>query len=309
MTVLSHRACTLGEGALWHPLRGQFFWFDILGKRLFTTIGETERSWHFDEHVSAAGWIDHDHLLIASATALWQFHIDTGRCEKRADLESDKPLNRSNDGRADPFGGFWIGTMGIKAEPNAGAIYRYYNGQIRQLYADITISNAICFAPDGQQAYFTDTAKGRILRQALDLDGWPKGDPVVFIDLSDQDFGPDGAVVDAQGNFWNAQWGAGRVACYSPDGTFREAIQLPTTQVTCPAFGGDDLTTLFVTTAAEGVSNDPMAGKTYKFPTQFTGQREHQVHVTAPHISSDRDSFIVPPEDAKQGDTTQGSPK
>jgi len=94
--------CQLGEGAFWHPIREQFFWFDILGKRLHTK----GKHWQFDDYVSAAGWIDRDHILIASSKAL---------------LEADIPANRSNDGRADPQGGFWIGTMGLNAEPAAGA--------------------------------------------------------------------------------------------------------------------------------------------------------------------------------------------
>lgn len=276
-TVFSDTVCTLGEGAFWHPLRKQFFWFDILGKRLLTRLDGAEQVWDFDECVSAAGWVDRDRLIMASASALWQFNIETGKREKLVALEADNPSTRSNDGRADPFGGFWIGTMGFNAEPNAGAIYRYYRGELRTLFNDITISNAICFAPDGRSAFFTDTKDGRVMRVGLDADGWPVGSPEVFLDLSDEEFGSDGAVIDANGNFWNAQWGASRVACYAPDGQFVRAYAVPTPQASCPAFGGPDLTTLFVTTAAEGIENDAMAGKTFSFQTDTTGQTEHQV--------------------------------
>ncbi len=80
--------------------------------------------------------------------------------------------------------------MGIKAEAGAGAIYRYYRGELRQLYSQITISNAICFAPDGKTAYFTDTPTQQIMRVALDADGWPVGDPVLHIDLPARRFPP-----------------------------------------------------------------------------------------------------------------------
>lgn len=276
-TVFSDTVCTLGEGAFWHPLRKQFFWFDILGKRLLTRLDGAEQVWKFDECVSAAGWVDRDRLIMASASALWQFNIETGKREKLVALEADNPSTRSNDGRADPFGGFWIGTMGFNAEPNAGAIYRYYRGELRTLFNDITISNAICFAPDGRSAFFTDTKDGRVMRVGLDADGWPVGSPEVFLDLSDEEFGSDGAVIDANGNFWNAQWGASRVACYAPNGQFVRAYAVPTPQASCPAFGGPDLTTLFVTTAAEGIENDAMAGKTFSFQTDTIGQTEHQV--------------------------------
>lgn len=276
-TLISQSVCTLGEGALWHPAREQFFWFDILGKRLLTLTDAGEHHWQFDECVSAAGWVDSETLILASESALWRFDIGSGCREKLIQIEANNPTTRSNDGRADPQGGFWIGTMGFQAEPGAGAIYRYYRGALRQLFAGITIPNAICFAPDGTTAYFTDTPDGRIMRQPLDDEGWPRGAPEVHLDLRDQGFGPDGAVVDASGDLWNAQWGAGRVARYAPDGRLLEIYAVPTPQSSCPAFGGPDLTVLYITTAAEGLAEDNMAGKTFAIHTRTQGQPEHRV--------------------------------
>ena len=274
MQVYSDVACALGEGALWHPLRKQLFWFDILGTRLMSRAPDgTFDHWQVDEHVSAAGWVDRDTLLMASATGLWRYDIGTETRELVAPLEADNPVTRSNDGRADPNGGFWIGTMGIKAEPGAGAIYRYYRGEMRQLFDAITVSNAICFAPDGQTAYFADTPTRQIKRVALDAAGWPAAAPETHIDLTADRLNPDGAVVDSQGNLWNAQWGAGRVACYDPGGRFLRAVSVPTAQTTCPAFGD---TTLYVTTAADGLS-DPQAGFTFAVDVGVAGQQEHRV--------------------------------
>lgn len=270
--IFDDTQCQLGEGPLWHPEREQLFWCDILGHRLHTK----GKHWQFDTYVSAAGWIDHDTLLIASTRALHRFDITTGDHTEICPLEADNPVTRSNDGRADPQGGFWIGTMGIDAEDGAGAIYRYYKGELRQLFAPITISNAICFAPDGKTAYFTDTPTQQIMRVALDADGWPNGDPVLHIDLSGTDFRPDGAIVDAAGNLWNAQWGTSRVAGYTPDGSFITAYDFPAKQTSCPAFGGPDLQTLFCTSAAVGLTGDD-EGKTFAIPTDIAGQAEHRV--------------------------------
>lgn len=275
--IFSDTTCRLGEGALWHPERGQLFWFDILSRRLLTREGETERVWDFDTYVSAAGWIDATTLLVASANALLRFDIETGQHEEVAALEADDPVTRSNDGRADPWGGFWIGTMGVGAEPGAGAIYRYFRGELRRLRSGITISNAICFAPDGGHAFYTDTREKRIMRQRLaPADGWPRGEPEVWLDLSGADFGPDGAVIDAEGHFCNAQWGAGRVARYDPLGRLADVWPVPARQASCPAFGGAELTTLYVTTAADGL-DEPGAGLTYAVETGVTGQAEHRV--------------------------------
>jgi sugar lactone lactonase YvrE len=167
--------------------------------------------------------------------------------------------------------------MGIKAEDQAGAIYRYYRGEVRQLFANITITNAISFAPDGACAYFCDTKVGKIMRQTLsDKDGWPTGDPTIWIDFGDTSWGADGAVVDSAGNLWNAQWGANRVACYAPDGTLTQTIAFPAVQTSCPAFGGPDLKTLFCTSAADGLIGDD-DGKTFATPVEAIGQAEHQV--------------------------------
>lgn len=264
--------CHLGEGPLWHPERQQLFWFDILQHRMHAS----QELWQFDTFVSAAGWVDLDTLLIASAKELFLFNVKDGNRKHICPLEADNPLTRSNDGRADPQGGFWIGTMGIEAQANAGAIYRYYKGELRKLFDNISISNAICFAPDGNTAFFTDTPTQKIMRVALDQDGWPAAEAVVHIDLSATDFHPDGAVVDENGNLFSAQWGSGRIAVYDPNGTFIESFAVPGAQSTCPSFGGPDLQTLFCTSAAVGLNGDE-DGKTFKIETNYTGQKEHRV--------------------------------
>lgn len=264
--------CQLGEGPLWHPTRNKLFWFDILGHQLRTN----DQHWQFDSYVSAAGWVDRDTLIVASDTSLSRFDLRNGEAEMLTPLEAENPITRSNDGRADPYGGFWIGTMGIEAEPGAGAIYRYYKGELRQLFPDIQISNAICFHPDGDSACFTDTNTQKIMRVALDAQGWPKGDPWVHLDLTGTAYRPDGAVFDVAGNLFSAQWGVGRVAVYDPNADFIEAFEVPAIQSSCPAFGGPDRTTLYCTSAAVGLDG-PDDGKTFAIETNYTGQAEHQV--------------------------------
>lgn len=272
------RACTLGEGPLWHPERQQLFWFDIMGNRLLSRDGDRPLHWQFDENVSAAGWIDRDRLLIASETGLWRFDLATGARTLVVALEADNPVTRSNDGRADPFGGFWIGTMGKHAEPGAGAIYRYYKGELRRLFAPITVSNAICFAPDGHTAYFADTPTRKILRVRLDAQGWPAQPPETFVDLTAEGLNPDGAVCDTEGGVWNAQWGAARVARYRPDGSFDRAIPMDGLHSSCPAFGGPDLATLYVTSARVGLTDpDDRQGCVFALNPGAMGLAEHQV--------------------------------
>lgn len=280
-TLYDARACELGEGPLWHPERKQLFWFDIVGHRLLSRDGDTPLEWAFDECCSAAGWVDHDTLLIATETGLYRFNLATGARDLITPLEADQPDTRSNDGRADPMGGFWIGTMGKAAEANAGAIYRFYNGELRKLHDRISISNSICFAPGGRTAYWTDTPTQVIMAQALDDDGWPVEPARPFLDLNAVGLRPDGSVVDAEGGLWNAQWGSGRVSRYTADGTFDSAVTLPGKNSTCPAFGGPELSTLFITSAMQGLSEpDDAQGRVYVADVGIRGLPEAQVRLS-----------------------------
>jgi sugar lactone lactonase YvrE len=277
--IFDDRICDLGEGPLWHPLRQQLFWFDITAARMLSRDATGPREWRFDRMVSAAGWVDADTLLIASEVALLRFDLRTGAQEVIAPLEADNPVTRSNDGRADPQGGFWIGTMGKAAEPGAGAVWRFHKGELRRLYPGITIPNAICFTPDGRTAQFTDTVTRRVMRVALDGAGWPKGQPELFLDLTAEGLNPDGAVIDAQGLMWLAEWGAARVAAYAPDRTRVRTVAFDAPHTSCPALGGD---TLYCTSALEGMdaaarAAHPHAGKTFLAPGIAQGQLEHRV--------------------------------
>ena len=281
--VFDSTVCELGEGPLWHPTRDQLFWFDILGGRLLTQESGKSREVRFDEYVSAAGWLDDTKLLIASETRFILFDLEIERREDVEGLEADNPRTRSNDGRADPWGGFWIGTMAKDAAKGAGAIHRYYDGRVTTLVKGITIPNAICFSPDRQFAYYADTLTAKIMRQKLEpKHGWPEGDAEVWLDLTDDGLLPDGAVVDAAGNLWNAQWGAARVACYDPDGELLTSVGFNAAHTSCPAFGGPGLTTLFCTSALEHLSDEERAGPmqhgmTFAAPETGKGQAEHRV--------------------------------
>lgn len=280
--IFDDRLCQLGEGPLWHPLRQHLIWFDITGKRMLARNDAGPMEWPMDEITSAAGWISLDELLIASETGLYRFNLATGTKTLVVPLEADLADNRSNDGRADPQGGFWIGTLG-KAHgdglPAKGAIYRYYRGELRKLFAPIGISNSISFAPDGKSACFSDTETSRVMRVALDAEGWPKGQPEVYLDLLAQSLSPDGAVIDATGVMWLAEWGGARVAAYAPDGSFLHAVSFDAPHTSCPAFGGD---TLYCTTARQGMdaaakAAHPRAGMTFMAKGVAPGQAEHRV--------------------------------
>ncbi len=282
--IFDERRCELGEGSLWHPVRKQLFWFDILGQSLLSQDSDGARLWRFPELVSAAGWVSRDVLLIAGERDLFLFDLENEEVEPLVELEAGITTNRSNDGRADRQGGFWIATMSKKAEDGKGAIYRFYKGELRKLFPGISIPNSICFTLDGRTAQFSDTKAHRVYRVALDGEGWPVGDPVLWADHSATGLLPDGSIFDAEGLMWQAQWEQGRVAVYQMDGSLVKTVPVCGPNSSCPAFGGDGLTTLFCTTAMEHMSPaeraaNPDAGKMYYLPDAGKGVAEPQVRI------------------------------
>lgn len=274
--------CQLSEGPFWHHLRQQLFWFDILGKTLYAADqhGNAVGRWTFDRMASAAGIIDRDALVIAAQGEIFRFDLDTGARETLARLEPDLPDNRSNDGRVNPAGGLWIGTMDHDEVHYSGSVYQFRSGVLKKLFGDIRIPNATCFSPDGRTAYFADTPNKIILKRPIDpASGEPTGFWRVFADTHDHPGAPDGAVVDAEGYLWSARWGGSRVIRYAPDGRIDREVMLPVSQVTCPAFGGPDLKTLYISTAAktltpEQLAREPHAGSIFAIEVDVAGQQE-----------------------------------
>lgn len=263
--LLIDSKCQLGEGPIWHPGRQQLFFFDINEETLFavTADGEFADSWLFNETVAAAGIVDDNTLAIVTSSGLKGFDIATGGIAPLHEIEADNRNTRSNDSRVHPSGAFWIGTMDrTETEGAIGALYHYRGGVLTQLKSAVKVPNAACFSPDGRIGYWTDTPTKQILKVATDPDtGMPIGDWSVFADVSEGRGYPDGAVVDSEGYLWNAKWGGSCVVRHAPDGSIDRIIEVPVSQVTCPAFGGPDLKTLFITTAAKNLTPEQLAAE------------------------------------------------
>lgn len=283
-SVLSAERCHLGEGPTYDAASDTAWWFDILERRLFEAhLASGEIRIHaLAVMASALARIDAARQLIVAEDGLYIRNVASGRMELFAPLEADNAATRSNDARAHPSGTLWLGTMGRKAEPRAGAIYVLHRGRISRLYADITIPNAICFSPDGAIGYFADTGTNVMYRVPLDAaTGLPSGDPVPFI--RHQGIGGlDGAVVDADGNIWNARWGGGCVDAYDPHGRRLRSLRVPARQSSCPAFVGRDLSRLLVTSAWQDMderarADDPGHGRTFILDVAARGRGEPDV--------------------------------
>jgi sugar lactone lactonase YvrE len=286
-SILSERRCHLGEGPTYDPATDTAWWFDILER---TLLQADLASGNVTAHAlpvmaSVLAVIDDDRQLLATENGLYIRDIADGRLTLHAPLESDNALTRSNDGRTHPCGALWVGTMGRKAEKSIGAIYHFYRGELKRLYAGVTIPNAICFSPDGKTAYFADTKEAILHRVAVDpLTAMPVGEPATLYDHRGGEGGLDGAVVDAQGLIWNARWGGACVDVYTPEGERVRTVHVPAKQTSCPVFVGAKFDRLLVTSAWQGMDEharaaDPHHGKTFILDVGASGRAEPRLRL------------------------------
>lgn len=247
----------LGEGAVWDVADHALWWVDIpagLIRRLDGNTGRTQ-TWEFGEPVGCLALRDNGGLILAAKSGFWFFDPRTGARRQIVDPETDRPLNRFNDGTTDMQGRFWAGTMKDGGEPERlGRFYR--------LDADLTLTpwrdqifttNGLAFSPDGKTMYFADSnpAVRTIWRAAYDTDTGTPGTPEVFFDTRAVAGRPDGGTVDADGCYWQAGVGGWQLYRITPDGRIDRTIDLPIERPTKPMFGGRDLDILYVTSISQ----------------------------------------------------------
>ena len=258
----------LGEGVLWSPAHEEVQWTDIFDRRFwaYRPSDGMSRSVALPDRMTCFAPLGGNRLLAGFAGGLEVFDLQSGARRPIAAIEADRPSTRLNDGRLDRWGRLVFGTMD-ENEPARpiGQVYSYEAGAApRALISGVRIANSIAFSPDGRRMYFTDTPT-KIIR-AYDYDratGELSGERT-FVSLAGPG-SPDGSTVDSDGCLWNAEWGGGRVVRYTPDGRVDRVIEAPCSRVTCCAFGGARLDTLFITTARTGLDSaalarEPLAG-------------------------------------------------
>lgn len=283
-SVFDANPCTLGEGPTYDPAGNTVWWFDIPERKLVEKKLATGTTTMHPLPVmgSALAVVDAERHLLVCEDGLYIRNVADGALSLHTPLEADNKTTRSNDSRVHPCGAFWIGTMSKQGEPAAGSIYHCFRGEMRRIFSDISVSNAICFSPDGATGYYSDTSTGQIMRVDLDAaTGLPTAEPVIFVDKRDDVAGnPDGAVVDADGLLWNARWGGACVSAFDASGNCVETIGLPVDNVTCPAFIGGGK--MIATSAISGLdtqqlAEQPLAGQTFLLDRDFKTRYEPKV--------------------------------
>lgn len=260
-----------GEGPVWYPPWGGLRWVDMLAGDVLTLRDETgrvDRS-HVGTVAAAVRPRAGGGMVVAIERGFALVDPD-GRVRDLGELWSDSGT-RMNDGGCDPDGRFYCGSM--SGRTGEAALYRLdTDGTVRSVLAGVTVSNGLAWGPDGASAYYVDSQTQRV--DAFDYDpvaGLTGRREVVRIpELLGT---PDGLTVDADGYVWVALWGGGVVRRYAPDGRLDGAVEVPVSQVSSCAFGGSDLTDLYITTSRQDLPADaePDAGSVYRYRTGVTG--------------------------------------
>lgn len=269
--------CALGEGPCWDPRDQRLWWVDIPASRVHWLKPGAGESGAFEcgAQITALGLRRAGGFVAATPAGAGVFDPRTGGFSLRWPAPGEPAENRSNDGNVGADGSFWFGTMHQVAARRAGSVYRVrpdWTG--RRVIGGWGIANTLRTTLDGRRLYVADSMDQRILSVDITADGLGARHP--FADTLGQAATPDGSALDAEGFLWNAQWDGWRIVRYAPDGRVDRAISLPVQRPTSCAFGGSDQTTLFITSARDGLNQadlnaQPQAGGVFAVELGIAG--------------------------------------
>lgn len=267
VTRISTTADLLGESPVWDPRVQRLYWVDGVSRlvRSYDPSSGAFRQWPVPSMIGSIALGAGDTLIAGLADGIYELDLETADVAPLFRPETADPLVRFNDGKNDRFGRFLCGSMGVHADP-LGRLYRIGPDDAGTVLATgIRISNALCFSPDGSTLYFADSLDRNIRAYRYGPDDRPLGEPRILVDTEPFASGPDGATVDADGCLWVALVQVGKIARFSPDGRLDRMIDAPTDMPSCIAFGGADLSTLYVTSirdsgSGRAVSRHPDGG-------------------------------------------------
>ena len=267
----------LGEGPVWVAAEGRLYWVDIQGKQLHWLDHASGSAGHFElpARTSVAAPRREGGLILVTELGLAEFDTATGRFTLRQPITLE-PGFRTNDGKLDAAGRLWWSSMDNSGGKRPGAIYRTDpDGHTHKALEGVHIANAVACSADGATLYLADSTRRTLWTFPIGADG-ALGERREFATTHGEPGVADGAALDAEGYLWNAQWGAWRLVRYAPDGRIDRIVEFPVAQPSSCAFGGPDLTTLYVTSAWENLDADarakqPLAGGLFAFEPGVAG--------------------------------------
>ena len=279
---------SLGEGITYSSKDNFLYWLDIgnLSKlhKLDLSLKKKE-IFELPEIVTATSIRSSDELILATNNGIKLFNTLNKKFESVLSIESQELLTRSNDGASDSLGRFWFGTMqnnfdkngkSIPINGNIGKLYKVdTNKKISIIEEDLGIPNTFVWSPDNKHFYFTDTLNGTILSYNFELESGELSNKKNFANF---DRGhPDGSTIDTDGCVWNCRWGGSCIVRFTPSGKVDQIIEMPVQNITNCIFGGNDMKTLFITTASnEGKNKNDLDGSLFSINLNYQGIEDNK---------------------------------
>jgi L-arabinonolactonase len=274
----AERENALGEGPIWQSMEERLYWVDIdrgTLEWLDPRTGEAGQ-WRLNCRASAIALRAKGGLLLATDKGFAVFDTETARMQIVHHPEPDRTWNRSNDGHADAKGRFWLGTMDDRQRQRSGAVYRLEpDWSCTRVLDGLGIPNTLVCTEECDRLYIADSQDQIICSYDVEPESGELGARHLYAETRGAAV-PDGSALDSDGFLWNAQWGGWRIVRYAADGTIDRVVSLPVERPTSCAFGGGDLSVLYVTTARKGLSaealrDQPLAGSLLSFTPGVRG--------------------------------------
>ena len=272
--VVMDGGATIGECPIWVAEEGALYWVDIKAPALYRYDGAAGRqqAWSLPSHIGAFALLQGaPAAIVALRNGLFRLDLVSGDVDRLMALPFDPALFRCNEGIVDATGRFWFGLMFdpiVAGDPpkQKGWLNSFSRAEgLRQHREIAEIHNGMAFSRDGRDLFISHSEDGSIRRHRFDPGNGRVGMYEIFATIP-QDVGvPDGAAMDAEGCYWAAVYGGGRLRRFTPHGDVDRDILLPVSQPTMCCFAGPDLDMLYVTSASEGLSAaqraaEPLAG-------------------------------------------------
>jgi|SRR5690606_29348222 len=271
--LVSDHTCLCGEGPLWDVQNNRLYWIDIVGGQIHCLSAEKQLTYfEIGQKIGAIGLTESGKIIAALKNGLYAIDFSNETMTKIIDPEPDKPDNRFNDGKCDPAGRFWVGTMSDIGVAGQGSLYTWeQDGTVTKKLDGLSISNGLAWDVSRSKFYHIDTPTKKIMAYDYchETGGISNVKPV--IEIPESEGIPDGMTIDEHGMLWIAHWNGNRVSRWDPNtATKLQEIFLPVAKVTSCAFGGENMDNLYVTTAKVGLSEkeldeQPLAGATFLF--------------------------------------------
>lgn len=266
LAVLTASTDILGECPTWAEEEQALYWVDVRGKlvRRRNHVSGALDQWEMPDLVGCFALREAGGALVGLREGVAVLDFETGDLATIAAPHPGQPDMRFNDGRCDRQGRFWAGTMNDVTRQPVGHLYRIDARGAVPMLDLVAVPNSLCWSPDGRTMYFADGREPVIWAFDFDTQEGRISGRREFARMRREGV-PDGATVDGDGHVWSAQYGAGVINRFAPDGTLVAEFAVPLTQPTCVTFGGPDYATLFITTARqrlapEVLAKEPLAG-------------------------------------------------